>query len=398
MHTCESIISNTGKSSIGVEIARAMVEARWRIGAGSQMSFRGFNTRALFFARAPERGRRPRGSTLLIRNVACALLALAGRARAEPPALVAASESDTNAPVEALPSLEQGLDPSAYHRVKALAVEEWNAGRWTEARALFLLAHGLRPSARTLRALGKTAFELRLYPEAVRELGAALTDQRQPLDATMRNEARALLQRAEAFVGRYHIQLVPADAALRVDGGTPMLEQDGSVLLALGHHQLEIEASGYRSERHEIMVADSSGQKLVFRLSPVVKPLPPAPLSPHHDESELRYHAWSLSTAGGAVVLGTTSLALFLRANKEDERFESTCDGWCSRDAGLSDKRDALVIASYATLGAASVCAAASAVLFFVERQRLKNDRRQAGASGRRAQLRLGLGAVGLQF
>jgi hypothetical protein len=347
----------------------------------------------------------PRASTAWIRTLACALAAvLAGpTARAKPPALAATSPSGAsrlNEFIEPLPTLEHAGDPSAYQRVTVLAVEEWDAGRWAEARALFLLAHGLRPSARTLRAVGKTAYELRLYPEAVRELSAALTDPRQPLDPAMRSEVRTLLQHADAFVSRFHIVLEPIEAHLRVDGGTPVLEPDGSVLLALGKHQLEIEASGYVTERHEIVVADSGEQTLTFRLSPDVKPAPSPPsTSPNRGESELRYHASSLSTAGAAVALGATSLALSLRAVREDERFERACND-CSPESGLSQKRDALVHASSALLGAASICAVTSVVLFFVERRRWKRDREStpAGNAARRPRPHFGLGAVGLRF
>jgi hypothetical protein len=320
-------------------------------------------------------------STAWMRSLAWALVAqLAGSvARAEPPPQVAASETDSGATLAALPSLEQASDPSSYQGVKALAVEEWNAGRWAEARALFLLAHSLKPSARTLRALGKTAFELRLYPEAVRELSAALSDLRQPLDPAMRSEVRSLLQRAESFVGRYHIQLQPPDAHLRVDGGTPVLEADGSVLLALGHHQLEIEASGYLTEHHEIVVADGAGKTLSFRLSPEARPLPSRP-SRSPDQGGLHYHAWSLSTAAGAVVLGTTSLGLFLRARSLDVRLERDCNADCNPDDDRTHKRDALVRASYGMLGGAALFATGSLVAFLIERGQRGERRRFARA------------------
>src|SRR5690348_3530920 len=62
---------------------------------------------------------------------------------------------------------------SEYDRFWGWGVCEWDLGRWREARAAFQLAHELRPSARTWWALGKTAFELFLYRETLRELGAA---------------------------------------------------------------------------------------------------------------------------------------------------------------------------------------------------------------------------------
>jgi tetratricopeptide (TPR) repeat protein len=359
-----------------VEIAGAMMDAQvtGALAPGVQMSLRSSDLRA-----------RPRASIAWTRSLAWLLAALlAGPvARAEPQAQGASAESKN--PVVnavALPSLEHPDDPNTYQRVKALAVEEWNAGHWAEARALFLLAHGLRPSARTLRALGKTAFELRLYPEAVRELSAALTDPRQPLDAELSNETRALLDRAEASVGRYRIELDPPDVVMRIDGATPLLEPDGSVMLALGTHQLEIEASGYQSERHTIEVASSDEKTLTFRLSPEAKPVPSQP-GGKGKQDEDHYLAFTLSAAGGAVLLGTASLATGLRAFGEDKRVEDTCNGTCDPADDATHKRDALVIASYVTLGAAAAFATGALVLYLIDRKRPRDERPPSAAQAR---------------
>lgn len=70
---------------------------------------------------------------------------------------------------------------ATYRGVVMHAVSEFDAGRSAEARALFLRAHELWPSARTLRTLGMTAFDLRMYPRALEELQGALDDARRPL-------------------------------------------------------------------------------------------------------------------------------------------------------------------------------------------------------------------------
>src|SRR5262245_44240118 len=71
-----------------------------------------------------------------------------------------------------------GGDAAAYRSAVDDAVSEFAAGRFEEARALFKRAHQLSPNARTLRGLGMTAFELRAYVQAIRELRAALADTR----------------------------------------------------------------------------------------------------------------------------------------------------------------------------------------------------------------------------
>src|SRR5215510_11512113 len=61
------------------------------------------------------------------------------------------------------------------------AVREFAAENFVEARSLFERAHALEPNARTLRALGLCAFELKQYTQAASELDAALKDLRKPL-------------------------------------------------------------------------------------------------------------------------------------------------------------------------------------------------------------------------
>src|SRR5689334_12069641 len=71
--------------------------------------------------------------------------------------------------------------PEGYEALIEAALTEFGAGHWEEARALFRQAHASFPNARTLRGMGMASFELRDYPEALGELGAALTDDRRPL-------------------------------------------------------------------------------------------------------------------------------------------------------------------------------------------------------------------------
>src|SRR3954470_14714051 len=66
--------------------------------------------------------------------------------------------------------------PAGYDDLIKRAVVEFDNSHWAEARALFGRAHELAPNARTFRGLGITAFELRRYVDATRELEASLND------------------------------------------------------------------------------------------------------------------------------------------------------------------------------------------------------------------------------
>src|SRR6185436_3881290 len=96
---------------------------------------------------------------------------------ADPPA---ASVATPDAPPESV--------QAQYRDVVARAVAEFDGGRWAEARSLFLQAHALWPSARTLRTLGMTSFELRNYARALEELETSLRDERRPLPDDQRRQ------------------------------------------------------------------------------------------------------------------------------------------------------------------------------------------------------------------
>src|SRR4051794_41142067 len=109
--------------------------------------------------------------------------------------LAAAAQSSVLPPTSATSAEPSPQVQREYHALAARAVAAFDAGHFAEARALFLRAHELWPSARTLRTLGMTAFDLQMYPEALRELQAALADQRRPLDAAQRTQVAELIKR-----------------------------------------------------------------------------------------------------------------------------------------------------------------------------------------------------------
>jgi hypothetical protein len=84
-----------------------------------------------------------------------------------------------------------------YTRAIQSAVEAYNRDDFATARKFFARAHELRPSARTWRGMGTTAFELRHFQDAVRELTSALEDRRSPLTPELRSETELTLRVAE---------------------------------------------------------------------------------------------------------------------------------------------------------------------------------------------------------
>jgi hypothetical protein len=154
-----------------------------------------------------------------------------------------------------------------YKRNIESAVLEFDAGNWAEARVLFQHAHKLRPSARTLRGMGKASFELKEYVRAQRELSSSLSEQRAPLSEPQRQEIQALLTRIERFVGALKMRVKPEDAhpTIMVDG----VRTDGELKLDLGAHEVNVRADGYQTLNHKISIEGGKTQHLQLTLNPV---------------------------------------------------------------------------------------------------------------------------------
>lgn len=145
----------------------------------------------------------------------------------------------------------------------AEAVQEYDGNNYQEAYALFLRVHGLRPSARTQRALGKAAFELRRYREALTWLQASLTDQRNPLTAEMRAEVDTLISRTRAFIGHVVVHASVQGATIDADGQP--IEGD-AVDLDLGEHEFVIRAQGYEPLTRRVTVRGGEDQTIAVAL------------------------------------------------------------------------------------------------------------------------------------
>lgn len=160
-----------------------------------------------------------------------------------------------------------GPDAPEYRALVSEALAEFDSGHFAEARALFLHAHAINPSSRTLRGLGLSSFELREYRASIEYLEQALASQVNPLQGELRTSTEQMLRRAYAFVGRFTPRLEPTHARLRVDG-VP-LGSLPSVLLDIGMHVVVAEAHGYLSETRNLQVMGGEDVLLMMSLPAV---------------------------------------------------------------------------------------------------------------------------------
>lgn len=312
---------------------------------------------------------------------------------AEPPAPTETAPPETRAPAEPEASAPPEPEASVQEEYRAIvtdAIEEFKARRWAEARALFLRAHQLWPSARTLRTLGMTSFELREYPRALSELQQALSDPRRPLDSEQRAETLSLIERAKAFVGSYRVQLSPVQAELWVDGQGYVIDNQAPLQLSVGSHELVARAPGHHELRRRINVQGGEEQNLRIDLIPIAPETPVAPrpepavlpvaVAPPPAEHDIADEAaggrvWTWVAAGSAVALGAASTALWLVSDSKYDDLYGECEPRlstadpCKREETNADTIENLQTAHAVTLGLSIVAGAAAVVLFVVEGQ-----------------------------
>ncbi len=265
-----------------------------------------------------------------------------------------------------------------YRRVVAEGVSEFAAGHWAEARAAFQRGHALWPSARTLRSLGMTSFELRAYARAATELQAALDDVRRPLSAEQRAHVIALLAQTNAFVGHYRVRLSPESAELLVDG-TPRAEAEASALaLETGRHELLARAPGHELMRRTLDVQGREDEELVLELQPtptaapppalVTLPSPARPTPRDAAATERGGRLWTWVAGGAAVALGAASTALWLHARSEYDAIDAKCSRvQCERGTLDESPFRTPELAHQITFGLALAAGAGAIALFVLE-------------------------------
>jgi len=186
--------------------------------------------------------------------------------------------------VLAAPACAQAqAQPPEYRELVRQALAEFDAKNWGQARALFRAAHKAQPSARTLRGLGMVAFEMQEYVDAREQLSAALRDPRKPLDATLRAETEALLQRTRALVGRARLAITPAGATVRLNGSR--VEPGTQELwMRAGGQMIRTEAVGYEPELIELDV--QGGDDILVTIDLERAPIASADLRAPNDASQ----------------------------------------------------------------------------------------------------------------
>lgn len=299
--------------------------------------------------------------------------------------VLAVTQATAQVPQQDLPPTDAaGADTNdaRYQQKVADAIAEYDRGNWAEARALFLDAHALSPSARTWRTLGMTAFELRDYVSALRELNASLDDPQRPLDAQLRVEVEALLDRTRAFVGRFHVAVEPSSATLWVEDRQARIEADGTLLLGLGEHVLRARLDGYSPSQLALRVAGREDSRVELKLEPAASPAavvartPPLPasqpvVSPSGTSGTGAGRTLTWVAAASAVAFAGAALGLRFASDSEFDRLKRQCrempEGGCQADTVDDSKLDTLETLTTASAVSAGAAAIAAVVLFFAE-------------------------------
>jgi hypothetical protein len=271
---------------------------------------------------------------------------------------------------------EASAPQSEYDRLLKEALSEFGLGNWTEARALFERAHELKPSARTLRAIGLASFEEKSYATAVASLRAALNDPRQPLNAKQRDEAQNAIERALNYVGEYELVITPegVNATVTIDDREPVM-LDGKLLLDPGKYTLEVSAEGYEVVRQNLEARPREKLTLHIALQPPkpetteVAATPPAGTAPKaHREAGLTTQQWIGIGVGGAgvVALGVSAAFGLTAMSKSDDA--GCSKGLCPNDHAQKLNGEALDAGNVSTITfvAGAVAVAAGVVLVLV--------------------------------
>jgi len=259
------------------------------------------------------------------------------------------------------------------------AVQEYEAGKWTEAIMLFRRAHGLAPSARTHRGLGLAYYEASDYVKAVEHLDAALADTRRPLAGGQRQSVKDALLRARALVGELLLRVTPATASVTIDGRA-LSAHAQPIRLNVGLHTLELRAPGHASERRTVDVVGEQRSALSIALQPSPAretAAGPTPAQRGRDDVRLAATGSDSAASGGpgiplapVVLLGVGGAALsaalvtgLLEKSKEDELVEAGCETVC--DVSYESTRDqarTLQLATNVLLVTGATAVAASAL------------------------------------
>jgi hypothetical protein len=222
--------------------------------------------------------------------------------------------------------------PEAYSRAIAEAVAEYETGNFSEARVLFEEAHGIYANARTLRGLGITAIELRMYVEAEASLRASLESTIRPLSTEQRAEVERLIARARRNIATVKLTLTPADAELQIGEARVSLTESGELLLNPGDYLLVASAPGHAPQKHVLHAVGGQTRNILVSLErdggPTLSASKAAPATYASDSSrasDSSYATFIWIAAGASVALATTGVVLHALALGRAEEVERAC-------------------------------------------------------------------------
>jgi hypothetical protein len=284
-----------------------------------------------------------------------------------------------------------------YKTLTAAAVEEHQLGHFEEARALFAKAHAIDPNARTLWGMGIAAFEARQYVDALQLLRAASTDARKPLTQAQRKQADSLIERSQSFVVRVPLRVEPGHAKVSVDGREIELDEQRTILLDAGSHQIVAFADGYEESVRSMRWSPGTAPLLELRLEkqrvelaslpPATQASAPAPpasapvtiASRRDTGGPLRVVKW-VSLSGAIASLGITGAGFAMRQSaaaewNDDRRCPVPKSENCSETRESINTWEKLTLAG----GVASGVFGVLTVVLFV----LDGRRARAGAEAR---------------
>jgi hypothetical protein len=187
-------------------------------------------------------------------------------------------------------------------------------GKNTEALDLFLKAHAIAPSAKTLAQIGSLEVALHRWVDAESHLDHALTRHDSPWIEVPKNREliENTLAEARRQIGRVQFR-GPAGASVAVDGhGVGTLPLALPVHLAAGSVRIEVNAAGFQPLQRDLAVQGGTDQTIDLPLIPAAPQLaqPPAITLAQPAQTESHRPAWRTWTGGGLMVVGLASVGV----------------------------------------------------------------------------------------
>lgn len=196
-----------------------------------------------------------------------------------------------------------------YNRLIREGLAEYEARNWPEALTLFERAHAVQPNARTLRAIGNVAFEMRKYTKSIDALRASLADGRKPLTQTERAEVESTVERALRYVGTLRVTLRPPNATLLLDGAAIAQRE---LTLDMGEYRIGARAPGFKDS--EIKLSLNGGQTRDLEIDLVPESAQPAAAQATAEQPSRRaapIGPWIvIGTSGAIAIAGAVLLVL----------------------------------------------------------------------------------------